>query len=289
MRWLYSLLILLVAVQCQTTPSPTPTVEATATLEPPPVEQDIFRVGIYVWPDPSFSPPAFRGGSNAMTGGALNGFEVELAHLLAEGLGRQLELVEAYPPVIRGGEWGDDWDAAIASLVPFDGSPLRYSEPYGYMPMGILIPATAEGIESFDDLSGRSVGVLADSGYHRLLQPGGESLTAGGRPLLAEIPPDIEPVPLDNLPKAIRELEPSPLEAIFGPAPMLRQAMRQGLPVRFARYGENIGAQPLAIATTPQNEQLLPEINAGLELLRQQGTLAELYIRWYQQDLSRPP
>ena len=65
----------------------------------------VIRVGPRVWPEAEFSPPAFRGFSNAATGGALNGFEVDIARAVAENLGLELELIEAYPPVIASGDW----------------------------------------------------------------------------------------------------------------------------------------------------------------------------------------
>ena len=81
------------------------------------LETGIIRVGIRVWPEANFSPPAFRGASNSITGGALNGFEVDIAHLVAEGLGLELELVEAPPQVITSGNWRGEWDIALASLA----------------------------------------------------------------------------------------------------------------------------------------------------------------------------
>src|SRR5688572_5147081 len=105
--WLM-LLLCLIAAQCQATPQPMPPPTSpppTPILIPPIqpadgsdlmdrlLETGVIRVGIRVWPEAIFSPPAFRGFSNAETGGALNGFEVDLARLVAEGLGLELELV----------------------------------------------------------------------------------------------------------------------------------------------------------------------------------------------------
>ena len=200
---------LLVAAQCgPATPPAGPPVDP-PTLTPTPVliapiepgdgsdlidhllETGVIRVGIRVWPEATFSPPAFRGFSNAETGGALNGFEVDLARLLAEQLGLELELVEAYPPVIATGDWRGTWDIAIAFLVPFDrpseppaGQPqqaLFFSRPYAYVPMALLIPAGENEIRSFGDLSGRKVGVLEHSSFQQLLAPAGSLLT-GSRP-----------------------------------------------------------------------------------------------------------
>ena len=317
------LLLLLVAAQCQATappdasPAPQPPTPAPILILPVQpgdgtdamdqlLETGVLRVGIRVWPEANFAPPAFRGFSNAETGGALNGFEVDIARLLAAGLGLELELIEAPPLVIAGGEWRGEWDVALASLTPFD-QPLQgmsaqkmaYSQPYGYLPMGVLIPVSGDNIQTLEDLSGQRVGVLEHTAYQRLLTPAEGPLTVQGQLLIPPPPPDVRLVVLSNLPKAIRRLgrpkleNGPPLAAIFGPTPILEQAIRSDLPVKLVPEAGHVGAQPLAIAAVPQNglkiERLVLEINKVLARLQRQGDLAEVYFRWYGQDFSRPP
>lgn len=307
------------AAQCRPTPAPTgaPLVQPTPTPSQPalpsfpPVqpgdgsdlidrllETGLLRVGIRVWPEPNFSPPAFRGFSNAETGGALNGFEVDVARHLAAGLGLELELVQAYPPVIASGAWQGAWDVALASLAPFDQPPpeaqtrLHYSKPYAYVPMGLLVPAGNNDIQSWGDLAGRRVGVLEYSPYQRLLSAAGTTLTVGRQPLLAEPPPDLRVVPLSNLQKSIRYLgdpaesdEPLQIDAIFGPTPIFQEAIKSDFPVKLAPDARNLGLQPQVVATVPREgltvDRLLAEINNVLEQLERQGTLAEIQLDWY--------
>lgn len=310
----FSLFICLIAAQCQVVPPPTPTPQPnppppTPLLIPPIQRGDgsdvldhlldsgIIRVGIRVWPEAVFSPPAFRGFSNAETGGALNGFEVDLAHQVAEGLGLELELVEAYPPVLSTGDWQGQWDIAIASLVPFDrpedvaGPPLTFSRPYAYIPMGILSLSTANDIQGWDSLSGRQVGVLEYSAYQHLLASGGAALTSQHQPLLPQTLPQIQPIALANLQKAIRQLGQAEaefrLDALFGPGPIFQEAVKSDLPVKWVKGG----VQPLAVAAVPRDnlkvDRLMLEINKIVDRLYRQGTLAEIYLRWYGQDFSQ--
>ncbi|GIK41958.1 MAG: hypothetical protein BroJett011_57910 [Chloroflexota bacterium] len=308
----FSLFICLIAAQCQVVPPPTPTPQPSP---PPPtpllippiqrgdgsdlldhlLDSGVVRVGIRVWPEAVFSPPAFRGFSNAETGGALNGFEVDLARQVAEGLGLELELVEAYPPVLSTGDWQGQWDIAIASLVPFDppedaaGHSLTFSRPYAYMPMGILSLATANDIQGWDSLAGRQVGVLEHSAYQYLLGPGGAALTSQHQPLLPQTPPGIQPVALANLQKTIRQLDQAELkiDALFGPGPIFQEAVKSELPVKWVQ----VGVQTLAIAAVPQDnlkvDRLMLEINKIVDRLHRQGTLSEIYLHWYGQDFSQ--
>lgn len=256
----------------------------------------VIRVGIRVWPGPEFSPPAFRGFSNARTGGALNGFEVDVARLLAEYLGLELELVEAYPPAIRSGDWRGQWDVAIASLVPFDhpGSPLLFSRPYAYVPMGLLVPTGAD-IPALDQLAGRRVGVLEYSAYQELLIPRDQPLTVAGQPLLAGLPAGLRPVAHSNLLKAIDQLaegDPAVPDILFGPAPVFEAAIGAELPLKLATASAGLGYQPVAVAAIPQDglkvDRLLAEINRVLGALERNGALAETALRWYGQELGRP-
>jgi polar amino acid transport system substrate-binding protein len=304
------LIAVLFLAACQAAPTPTaappPLPEPTYIFFPSPEPGDgsdlldrvlaagVLRVGLRVWPNAAFSPPAFRGGGNAETGGPLQGFEVDLAHMLAERLGVELELIEAPPAVIASGNWQGRWDIALASLVPFDepSEPLFFSQPYVWMPMGILLPVAGNDVETLAELSGRRVGALEKSPYERLLAT---QLTAYGQPLLPNIPVDVRVVPLSNLPEAIRQMgspsekDNSQVAAIFGPRPILEEAINNGLALKLAPYDP--GRQPLAIATVSQDglkvERLLIEINKILTDLERHGELPELYIRWYGQDLSR--
>jgi ABC-type amino acid transport substrate-binding protein len=308
---LIALLIILVAAQCQSgeqpaTPTdepPTPTTALIPPIQPGDgtdlmdqlLEEGVIRVGIRVWPGADFSPPAFRGFSNAETGGALNGFEVDVARQLANGLGLELELVEAYPPVLATGQWQDEWDIAIASLIPFDQSPetMAYSQAYGYIPTAVLVSA-ASRIKGPDDLANKRVGVLEHSANQRLLSTERASLTVDEQPMLNQIPNNIRPVPVSNLINTIKQLdnqnnEAEPVEAVVGPASILQEAVKSDLPVKIVAH--NIGVSPLAVAVVPQDnlktDRLLAEINKVLARLQRDGTLAEIYLRWYEQDFSQ--
>jgi ABC-type amino acid transport substrate-binding protein len=304
------LFIFLVAAQCQpegqpAIPTQEPATPIVALIPPIPtgdgtdlidrlLAEGVIRVGIRVWPGPDFSPPAFRGFSNAETGGALNGFEVDLAHQIANGLGLELELVEAYPPVLATGQWQDEWDIAIASLVPFDQSPetMTYSQAYGYIPLAVLVSATSN-IQGSDDLAGKRLGVLEYSATQRLLSSKELPLTVDEQPVFTPLPPDVQPVPVSNLLLTIKQLGDSKgkqeVDAVVGPVSIFQEAINNGLPVKLV--DQNLGTQPLAIAVVAQDnlktERLVAEINNILTRLHRDGTLAEIYLRWYQQDFSQ--
>jgi ABC-type amino acid transport substrate-binding protein len=76
-------------------------------------------------------------------------------------------------------------------------------------------------------------------------------------------------------------------DIIFGPGPIFQEAIKSDLPVKWVK----VGVQPLAIAAVSPNnlkvDRLMLEINKILARLHRQGTLAEIYLKWYGQDFSR--
>lgn len=265
------------------------------------LESGEIRVGVRVWPEADFSPPVFRDVAYTEAGGALTGFEVEIARLVAAGLGLDLTLIEADPRRLAAGDWTDEWDIAIASLTPVDqplpntaAQSMVYSNPYAFIPIGLLVPKSEDAINDLSQLSGKKVGALEDSIHQRLLTPAGASLTVQQQPFMLPLPADIQPVNLSNLQKSIRQMGQSQaggsqLDAILGPSPMFEQAVDQDLAVQLAL--RRVGMQPLSIAAVPRDDltvtRLMGEINKIVARLQEQGVLAEIYQRWYGQDLSR--
>ncbi len=296
-RFLSYIIILLIIVQCQPlnetitapdVPTTSPTIEPTVTLAQDADlldvirQREILRIGIRIWPSAEYTPPAFRGASNAVTGGILQGFEVDVAKVLAEGLELELELVEAYPPVINSGDWQGAWDIALATLTPQNtNEEVLYSEPYGYLPLALAVPTNSE-ISSIDQLGGQPVAVLEHSTYHQA------AIQAG------QIPVELQLVPVSSLPKAIRQLgspENNEFAALFGPTPILQAAQTQGETIQLLQTTQPAIVQPLVVAVAPQddwlNNRLLEEINQVFQEAHRQGILAEIYLQWYGEDLSR--
>ena len=206
-----------------------------------------------------------------------------MARLIAAHLGLELELVEAYPPVIAGGQWRGEWDIALASLVPFD-APLpntvpqiQYSQPYAHMPTGLLLPIESN-IQSPAQLSRRRVGALEHSVYQRMLTPAEPLPPVYGQSLDKTLPKDTQLVVLSNIQKSIREIEEGSvtIDAFLGPAPMFEQAIANNkLPLRVIRDSKTLPPHPLVIAAVPQDgltvDRLITEINTIIAALAAPG------------------
>lgn len=288
--------------------SPTPaTVSGLARLQPgdgsdlldPLLASGTLRAGIHVWPTAEYAPPAFR---DTAVGGALNGFEVETIRLVAAGLGLELELIEADPQALAQGTWGNQWDVGLGLLAPLDqpvpgAAPgLSYTIPYVYLPTGIALAAADNRIEGLDQLVGQRLGVLEQSLYQRQLTASAP-LTIQQQQFSLAFPAGIRPVPLSSLQRGIQSMsrtapDEREFDALFGPTPIFEQAIGQGERIKLAPEAKFIGFHPAAIAVVPRDglavERLISELNRVLVALQQQGILAELHLKWYGQDYSRP-
>jgi ABC-type amino acid transport substrate-binding protein len=267
------------------------------------LSEGVLRVGVRVWPEAAFAPPVFRGASNSATGGAMTGFEVDIAKLLAHDLGVQLELVEANPPALLAGDWQNQWDIGLGLLTPFDATPaltmtrpISYSQPYGYMPLALLVAANETKIHGLADLAEAQVGVVAFSGYQQAMTV--DRLTIQGQPFALKLPLTAQLVPTIDLLDAMTQLSQSveitqtgsSLQALFGPAPMWQQAINTGWAVKLTPV---VAYQPIAVAAVApegkHDERLLQALNQILARLDEQHQLTEIYVHWYDEDFSRLP
>ncbi|MDM8529975.1 transporter substrate-binding domain-containing protein [Anaerolineales bacterium HSG25] len=274
------------------------------------LERGVLRVGVRVWPDSALAAPVFRGASNAATGGALTGFEVDIAQKLAQQLGLELELVEANPAFLLTGAWQNQWDIALGAITPFDQpllsaqQPIFYSKSYGYLPMGMLVAQDNTDISGLVDLANKRLAVINHSAYQAILAPRNLPLTVQGQPLSIPLPPETEQVAVSSLSLAIERLgqvdeiveanqENQHLDALFGPTPMLEQAISSGWAVKFAPHAVTVGYQPVSVAVVSQDglkvDRLLQEINRVLAQMDQDSDLLAIYLTWYDQDFSRVP
>lgn len=249
-------------------------------------ERGVLRVGLRVWPDAAFNPPAFRDPA----GGALTGFEVDLARALADTLQVDLELIEVPAQNLRSGRWQEEWDLALGSLPITDNNEqaLRFSYPYAYLPVGLLVQAENGAVADLESLSGRVVAVPAETTIQAVVA--GEPVSVQGRPLLDRVPAGLTVEPYVNDAQAIRDLavqgEAAP-DAVIHFVPVLETAIAFELPVKVV--GPTLFWEPLGLAADragPPAEQLLAAVNTALGSLREDGTLAEISLRWYGRDYS---
>ncbi len=218
-----------------------------------------FRVGL----DPSFPP--FEDLTDAE---AVVGYDVDLAHALAERWGVVAKIntigYDSLVDALRAARVD-----AVISAMPYDERLTRdvsFSTPYFEAGIRLAVPPGSP-IGGTEDLAGRRVAVewgsAGDSIARRLLREG-----------IA-----LESVPFDTPQAALDAVAAGDADAVIVDNVSLRAAQGQG--AHLVAVGPVLEANPYVIVTPRKATTLATELDAALEALAEDGTLAAIEERWF--------
>ncbi|RME42374.1 MAG: amino acid ABC transporter substrate-binding protein, partial [Caldilineae bacterium] len=247
-------------------------------------QRGYLKVAVRVWPDSRFKPPLFR---NPF--GALDGYEVAVAHALADRLDVGLEMAESDPRQIAAGGWNGQWDMALAWLPITDNAlqTLLFSDPYALERGALAVHAENTTIGGMQDLPGKRVGVPAQTVYAQIL--GGEGVLAGGVFIGDDVPAGVTVVPYNRDGNALRDLaagDGTTLDAVLHSEYILDAAVAEGMPLKV--IARNLFPLPVGVAFDRAGlpaERLRQAVNGALAAMRQDGSLDELAFKWYERDI----
>src|SRR5215211_1509504 len=124
---------------------------------------------ILVSTDPNYEPQSFlntegsrpsdtKCPSDALTTAEMQGFDVDVAKAIGDGLGVETCFATPSWDAITAGNWADKWDVSVGSMTVLKGRQeiLDFSVPYYYSPAVVAVRADA-GITSVDQLSGQAI------------------------------------------------------------------------------------------------------------------------------------
>ena len=124
---------------------------------------------ILVSTDPNYEPQSFlntegsrpsdtKCPADALTTAEMQGFDVDVAIAIGDGLGVETCFATPSWDAITAGNWADKWDVSVGSMtVTTDRQKiLDFSVPYYYTPAVVAVAADS-GITSVDGLSGQAV------------------------------------------------------------------------------------------------------------------------------------
>ncbi len=205
--------------------------------------------------------------------GELTGLEVDIAKLIADGLGVKAEFKEA------------PWDALLAGVNAgrFDiicngggyteerAESYSFTTPYVYSNKVLVVAENNEEIKTVDDLKGRKTANSASSTYAALAEEYGATL-----------------VPVDTLGETMDMLVQGRVDATINAqvsiADYLREHPEAKIKVVQVLAGDPV-AYPLHIGEEYQS--LVDAINDVLEAARQDGRLAEISMKYFGVDMTK--
>ena len=255
---------------------------------------------ILVSTDPNYEPASFlntegsrpadsKCPSDALTTAEMQGFDVDVAIAIGDGLGVETCFATPSWDLITAGSWVDKWDVSVGSMtiLPERQTVLDFSVPYYGTPAVIAIRADYE-FASLDDLSGQAICAGTATTYETWLN-GGD--LGPGILIYSSAPSNITVVPLETDQECAQALN-AGREDFVGyvtAQPVVNANIAAGLPVK--QLGEPVYNEVLAAAfdktSSLPTDTLRAEIDKIFTAMHADGRLAELSINWFGEDLTQ--
>jgi len=219
--------------------------------------------------------------------GKLTGFDIEVAKAIAGRMGVEATFVTPTWQEVLAGGWGDGWDMCVCSMTPTQAreEKLAFPDVYRLSPATVVVHKDNTTINQPADVSGKTVGVKADTTYESYLA---HDLTIyTGETDIDYVIDDATVVLFPDKKSAMAALAEGDgvkLDAVITSLEHAQRAVDKGLPVRI--LSDFLFFEPLAITTEKNDEALGKAIQTAVESLEEDGTLSRLSEKWFGIDLT---
>lgn len=219
------------------------------------------------------------------------GFDVEVAQEVASRLGVTAEIAHQEWDLVTAGSWNDRWDMNVGSMtVTLERSSIfSFSPAYYYTPASLAVNSENTLVQDITtDLDGKKICVGSSTTYESFLEqqlniPGYSFDYVIDEPQIITYATDTDA--LDNLAlgDGVR------CDAAMTATPTIDQFIADGGTVK--NVGDPLYGEPLAIAfdaASPiDNASLVEAVSAIIEEMHADGTLTELSMKWYGEDITQ--
>ena len=222
--------------------------------------------------------------------GQLDGFDVDVARAIAERLGVKLETVTPAWDVITAGHWQQRWDISVGSMAPTKARSevLDFPAVYYYAPAVIVVSKDNQSVKEASDLDGKRIGVEAASIYESYLDRN-LVIDAPGMPPIAFAISGARAVSFEDESNAFAALaygDGVRLDAVIAGYLSAAAQIHQG--GRFRIVGKPLFAEPIAVAIDKGDAAFAARIARIVTLMRSDGTLRKLSLKWLAADVTTP-
>ena len=252
------------------------------------VLDEIMAAGVIkVSTDANYAPQSFLNDK-----GELEGFDISVAKEVAKRLGVKVKFVTPDWDLITAGKWGKRWDLSIGSMTPTVErmNALHFTMPYYSTPAQFAVHKDNTTIKSLKDLAGKHIGVGTETTYDRYLNKDLEIVGvkieyqdwSAGK--ITTYPTDANAIEDLALGDGVR------IDALITAKPTIFEAIKAGCgggcPLKM--LGDPAYYEILSFAldkSRPNSESLLKKLNEILTSMYKDGTLKDLSMQFYGQNL----
>jgi len=255
---------------------------------------------ILVSTDPNYEPQSFlntegsrpsdtKCPSDALTTAEMQGFDVDVAKAIGDGLGVETCFATPSWDAITAGSWVDKWDVSVGSMTITEDREkiLDFSVPYYYTPAVVAVRADS-GITDLAGLAGQALCAGTATTYETWLGHGDLGSTVD---VVAEAPADITVVPLETDQECAQAIAAGREDFVgYVTAETVVDAniaadfpvVKLGGPV----YYEKLGAAFDKSSSLP-TESLRTEVDNILNAMHEDGRLSDLSAQWFGADYTK--
>jgi polar amino acid transport system substrate-binding protein len=254
--------------------------------------------------DPNYEPQSFlntdgtrpsdtKCPSDALTTAEMQGFDVDVAIAVGDGLGVETCFATPDWDIITAGSWADKWDLSIGSMTITTARQqvLDFSVPYYYSPAVIAVRADA-GITSLADLDGQALCVGSATTYDQWLNGDFEGLGLPESSIYAQ-PPSVTVVPLPTDQECAQAIAAGRQDFVGYVTSMtvVNANIAAGFPV--VQLGSPVYSEELAASfdksSSLPTDSLRAEVTNIFTAMHNDGRLSALSLKWLGEDLTQDP
>jgi polar amino acid transport system substrate-binding protein len=259
---------------------------------------------ILVSSDPNYEPQSFlntegtrpsdtKCPGDALTTAEMQGFDVDVAIAIGDGLGVETCFATPSWDAITAGNWADKWDVSVGSMTVLKGRQevLDFSVPYYYSPAVVAVRADS-GITSVDQLSGQAICAGTATTYEAWAANDYENPNAPPESsVLIKAPADVTVVPLETDQECAQAIEAGREDfiAYATSGTVVDANIAAGMPV--VKLDTPIYFEQLAVAfdksSTLPTDTLRAEVDRIFTAMHEDGRLSELSNQWFGMDITK--
>lgn len=232
--------------------------------------------------------------ADALTTAEVQGFDIDVARALGDGLGVETCFATPSWDAITAGNWANKWDVSVGSMTinVARQKVLNFSVPYYYSPAVVAVKADS-GFTSIAELSGKALCAGTATTYDYWLNNDMDNLGLPASSIYSKVPDGITVVTLDTDQECAQSLE-SGREDFVGyvtSATVVDANIAAGMAVM--KLGTPVYSEELAAAfdkaSSLPTDTLLAAVNDIITKMHSDGTLTSISTKWFGSDLTQNP